>query len=100
MTEANVVNKSGQRLAKSTCAITGREYPRRELVDIEDLHHGIEARISADYPNIPSNALISRPQAAHYRSLYVEKLLTEEKGELTDLRSSGHAEPGYSRDTR
>ena len=79
-------SKSGNSTKRvASCAISGKERPRRELVALETLHHSLEERIRADHPELRPDALISRAEIARYRALYVEELLKAEKGELSEL---------------
>jgi uncharacterized membrane protein len=70
---------------KFTCAISGKERPRRDLVLLETLRPSLAERIRTDHPNLASEACISRDELARYRTLYVEELLKAEHGELTEL---------------
>ena len=70
---------------KMTCAISGKDRPRRDLMVLEELRPSLVDRIRSDYPNLPADALISRSVLARYRTAYVEDLLKEEHGELTEL---------------
>ncbi len=76
---------NGGRRGKFTCAISGKERPRRDLVRLDQLLPGLAERIRSDHPDIAANALISRGEAARYRRGYVEELLKAEHGELTEL---------------
>jgi uncharacterized membrane protein len=81
------VSKSNavSRKDRLTCAITGREWPRRQLVNIETVRPSLADRIRQDHPDLPADALVARSELAHYRSLYVEELLRADSGELTEL---------------
>jgi uncharacterized membrane protein len=79
---ATVVKKPPK---KMTCAISGKDRPRRDLVQLDELRPSLVDRIRSDYPDIQSDALISRSVLARYRAAYVESLLKEEHGELTEL---------------
>jgi uncharacterized membrane protein len=70
---------------KFTCAISGRDRPRRDLISLETLRPTLTDRIRADHPELSPDALISRSELARYRTLYVEELLEAEHGELTEL---------------
>ena len=67
------------------CAISGRERPRRELVNLEMVRPSLAERIRAAHPELAPDALISRQEVARYRSLYVEDMLKAESGDLTEL---------------
>ncbi|MBX9588545.1 MAG: DUF1003 domain-containing protein [Hyphomonadaceae bacterium] len=68
-----------------TCAISGRERPRRELVNLEMVRPSLAERIRAAHPDLKPDALVSRAELARYRSLYVEELLQAETGDLTEI---------------
>ena len=70
---------------RMTCAVTGKERPRWDLVQLEELRPSLAERIKADHPDLAPDALISRTELARYRTLYVEELLKAEHGELTEL---------------
>lgn len=71
-----------KRLASS---LSGREYKKRDLVNIDDLRPSLAERVRHDYPDLPPNAMISTSELARYRMLYVEELLQQEHGEFTEL---------------
>jgi len=68
-----------------TCAISGRERPRRELVNLEMVRPSLSERIRAEHPELAPDALISRAELARYRSLYVEEMLRAESGDITEI---------------
>lgn len=70
---------------KLPCSITGREWPRRQLVNLDTVSPNLAERIRQDFPGLHPEALISRPELARYRALYVEELLKADSGELTEL---------------
>ena len=70
---------------KMACAITGKERPKRDLINVDTLRPALSDRIRRDFPDLPSEALISRSELARYRSLYVEEMLKDEHGEFTEL---------------
>jgi uncharacterized membrane protein len=70
---------------KFTCAISGKERPRRDLISIETLRPSLTERIRADHPHVTPECFISRGELARYRTLYVQELLEAEHGELTEL---------------
>jgi uncharacterized membrane protein len=70
---------------KTPCAISGREWPRRQLVNLETIRPSLAERIRRDHPDLAQDALIGRPELARYRSLYVEELLHDESGELSEI---------------
>lgn len=67
------------------CALSGRATARKELVNIDTIRPSLAARIRQDHPNLAEGALVSRDELSKYRSLYVQDLLREESGELSDI---------------
>lgn len=67
------------------CPITGEAKPRRDLVVLDHLHPALAERIRQDHPSLVPTSRISRTAADRYRKLYVEELLRQERGELTQL---------------
>jgi uncharacterized membrane protein len=71
--------------AKATCAMTGKERSRRELVHLSTLRPNLVERIHVDYPDLRDEALISRSEVERYRTMYVEEILKTERGDLSAL---------------
>lgn len=67
------------------CAITGRELPRHEVAHIDELRPSLVERIRRDHPDLQPDAVIARSEAARFRSLYVEEMLRDESGEISEL---------------
>ena len=68
-----------------SCPITGEAYSSHTSVVLDHLHPSLAERIRQDYPALTSDARISRTAADRYRTLHVEELLRQERGELTQL---------------
>lgn len=68
-----------------TCAITGKERPKRDLFRLDTLRPTLAERMRKDHPDLTDDSLISRQEVARYRNLYVEDLLKEENGEFSEL---------------
>lgn len=68
-----------------TCAISGAETSRKNLVLLATLRPSLAERIVADYPQLTEQSFVSRAELARYRTRYVEELLREEHGEYSDL---------------
>ena len=66
-------------------SISGREFRRRDLINVDDLRPSLSDRIRQDHPHLPSDAQISRSELARYRMIYVEELLQQEHGEFSEL---------------
>jgi uncharacterized membrane protein len=71
--------------ADGVCSITGKICPDRDLIMIDHLHPGLAERIRRDHPSLARHARISRAAVDRYRMLYVEELLREERGELSEI---------------
>lgn len=76
---------SNHATSKSSCALSGRELPRRQLVNIETIRPALVDRIRRDHPDLPQDALIAKSELERYRSAYVEELLRDETGEISSL---------------
>jgi uncharacterized membrane protein len=70
---------------KTACAITGRDLPRRQLVNLETVRPSLADLIHRDHPSLPHDALVSRAEIARYRTRYVEDLLSAETGEISEI---------------
>jgi hypothetical protein len=67
------------------CEITGKLLPPEDLVPLDHLRSALSQRIKRDFPELAPEALIARKEVDRYRMLYVEELLNEERGELSDM---------------
>jgi uncharacterized membrane protein len=70
---------------KSTCAVSGKELPRRQLMSLETIRPSLAQRIRNDHPELDADAMISEEIVSQYRARYVEELLEAEFGELSDI---------------
>ena len=70
---------------KAPCAISGREWPRKRLINLDTIRPSLAERIRREYPGLPADALISQPELSKFRSRYVEDLLKDESGEISEL---------------
>src|ERR1700694_3553965 len=70
---------------KAICSITGKEFPKHDLVSLETLRPSLARRIRQDHPELANDALINKTELEGYRTKYVEELLTAEHGDLTEL---------------
>jgi uncharacterized membrane protein len=70
---------------EAVCPITGKSYPQRDFVTLDHLHPALVERVLKDHPSLKADARISHAAADHYRLLYVEDLLRQERGELSKL---------------
>jgi uncharacterized membrane protein len=74
-----------QKTKKQPCAITGKDFSRRDLVALDALRPSLADRIRQDHPELGYDSLISKGELARYRTKYVEELLKAEHGDLTEL---------------
>ncbi len=70
---------------RGTCAITGREASLRDLIPLDAMRPALSERILADHPGLEPHALVGRDEVARYRARYVEDLLKDERGEVSEL---------------
>ena len=70
---------------KASCAITGRDLPRKQLVNLETIRPTLADLIHRDHPGLPHDALVSRSEIARYRTRYVEELLSAETGDISEI---------------
>jgi len=67
------------------CVVCGRAFPLPKLRKIGQLRPGLHDMIAAEVADCGAESLICDEDLAHYRRRYVEKLLAEERGELSEL---------------
>ena len=65
--------------------LTGRDHHPRDLVPLGALWPGLAARIRIDHPYLDENALISRAEAARYRTQHIDELLCAGPGDALDF---------------
>jgi uncharacterized membrane protein len=88
MREADMENETNNRQKSSKkliCAITGKELVRKRMVVVDSLRPSLADRIRQDYPSLDDDSYICIDEVERYRTKYVEEMLLEEHGELTDL---------------
>ena len=71
--------------ANGICPITGKICPPREFIPIDQLRPALADRIRQDHPDLADHSRISRAAVDQYRLRYVEELLRQERGELSQL---------------
>ncbi|WP_201864431.1 DUF1003 domain-containing protein [Microvirga soli] len=71
--------------SNGTCPVTGKTYPMREFVVIDQLRPALADRIRQDHPELSAHGRVSQAAVDQYRLLYVEELLRQERGELSRL---------------
>lgn len=67
------------------CAITGRPFNRRDLIQIDHLRPPLAERLLQKHPHLTPEALVSSGEVAKVRMAYVADLLMAEHGELNEL---------------
>ena len=69
----------------TVCSVCGKSFPRRELVDAAMVRDPVASEIRKDHPSWSEKDSICHNDLAKYRAHYVQTLLLEEKGELSEL---------------
>lgn len=69
----------------ATCALTGHQLPRSELVSLEELRPSLAEYIRLRHPDLAHEALIAQSEVKRFRSQYVEEMLRDESGEISEL---------------
>nr|CAD6619530.1 hypothetical protein RTCK_03808 [Rhizobium sp. TCK] len=67
------------------CVVCGRSLPIRQMHEIHELRPALQAMIAEQVGDIDDQSLICERDLSRYRRLYVEKLLNDERGELSEL---------------
>ena len=70
---------------KYSCAVTGRERAKKDLIALGALRPALADRIRLNHPHLDDDALIELREVNKYRRSYVEDLLREEHGEFSEL---------------
>ncbi|WP_201833895.1 DUF1003 domain-containing protein [Microvirga zambiensis] len=71
--------------SSAVCPVTGQSYPQKEFILIDQLRPALAERIRQDHPALDIHSRISRAAVDRYRLRYVEDLLRQERGDLTNL---------------
>ena len=70
---------------QNTCAVCGQSLPLSELTPGRFVRPLVADRILVEHPKWTPNDYICHSDLNHYRSLYVQNVLEQERGELTSL---------------
>ncbi|WDQ16755.1 DUF1003 domain-containing protein [Rhodopirellula sp. P2] len=70
---------------KINCAVCGKPFSLSDLTPGRFVRPLVAERIAADCPQWNADAYICQTDINHYRSLYVQNVLEQERGELTTL---------------
>jgi len=73
------------KMKMKTCAVCGKAFPLDELVKGASIRNQVKDLIIKDYPDWSEEKYICDTDLAKYREKYVQNILLEEKGALTDL---------------
>ncbi len=72
--------------AKETaCPVCGKQRPAHQMVPGALVRQGIAELIMADHPDWNEKQSVCRTDLNHYRSVFLEKVLQQEKGEVSQL---------------
>lgn len=82
---AAAANEQTNANKRVTCAISGKEMARRKTMQLGSLRPSLVDAIRVDHPDVALDAPISLDEIGKYRSRYVEDMLLQERGELSDL---------------
>ncbi|MEQ1698095.1 MAG: DUF1003 domain-containing protein [Hyphomicrobiaceae bacterium] len=82
---AAAANEQASANKRVTCALSGKEMARRKTMHLGSLRPSLVDAIRAEHPEIEMDAPISIDEIGKYRSRYVEEMLMQERGELSDL---------------
>lgn len=77
--------RSSRRRALFPCAVCGLEKPRGAVVPFELVRPGIMDLVRAGNDGIPAEGFICQDDLARFRAAYVGKMLSAERGELSNL---------------
>ncbi|MFZ5863472.1 MAG: DUF1003 domain-containing protein [Nitrospirota bacterium] len=70
---------------RRTCAICGKTFPPRDVVNGAFIRDAVVDEIRRDHPGWSPESVICRPDLTIYRTKYVQAILASEKGEVTSL---------------
>lgn len=71
--------------AEGNCSICGKSFRMPDLRPVRAIRPGILALMREDHADLPEDGHVCRDDLARYRRLYLEDLLEEERGELSEL---------------
>ena len=70
------------------CAVCGKTFPMRELVQGNNIRDQVEGLILKEHPEWKSDKYICETDLSSFRLKYVQSILQEEKGALSELEQS------------
>ncbi|MFB9947361.1 DUF1003 domain-containing protein [Rhizobium puerariae] len=79
------MNKHSPSGKTGQCVVCGRTFPLLKLHKVDHLRPHLYEMIAEEVPGCAADSLICDEDLAHFRRRYVEKLLDEERGELSEL---------------
>ncbi len=68
-----------------TCAVCGKSFTIAEVTPVRFIRPAIIASISKDHTDCNADSYVCQSDLNHYRSLYVQGVLEQERGELSTL---------------
>ena len=71
-----------------TCALTHQQINEADAVPLATLRPAVAALVVQDHPELDAKAVIARSEVVKYRAQYIETLLAQERGDLTELDRS------------
>lgn len=70
---------------EALCHVCGKSFATRRMIPWSAVRPGVSAAIAKDHPDWAEDKLICRDDVAKFRRRYVERLLEQERGELSAL---------------
>ncbi|MCB9874296.1 MAG: DUF1003 domain-containing protein [Planctomycetaceae bacterium] len=74
-------------ITRRTCQICQKEWSANEVMPAAIVRPAVVERIQQDHPQWSAEGFICFADLNRYRTLYVERILTKERGELSELDS-------------
>lgn len=73
------------RVHQVRCDVCGKNFPMSRVYPASFVRAGIDDLITAEHPTWSPESFICHDDLNHFRSVYVQSVLTQEKGELSQL---------------
>jgi uncharacterized membrane protein len=67
------------------CSLCGKSFPVADLIPVSLVREPIADLIRSENPQWSGEGMLCQEDLSNYRSLYIQKILQAEKGELTEL---------------
>ena len=72
---------------KVACAVCAKKFKSNELLPGAMVRESVASEIRKDHPEWSASSFICRDDLEHYRALYVQHCLEQDKGELSELEA-------------